>query len=226
MPQPIKYWHTLLILVVGSLCFVWFDHQQITETDVIWNTLITNLTSLEDNLSSEIVTDASGSITTCQFDIFLSGDEIQEMLNEYPQALMLMLNEAGFKFFFNEIDEPFNLFNALNLFFLTLMSDLIIFFNEINNMLLINEIYFNILDNLKIDVYNILVLKVKSGKSGVFNGDLIWIWIQLICFGAFTIWARGVGPRFRPDQLSDITWKDILIILIGLLTFILIINIL
>lgn len=36
-------------------------------------------------------------------------------------------------------------------------------------------------------------------------------WLQLISISIFTIWARGVGPRFRPDQMSDLTWKDMLI---------------
>ena len=34
---------------------------------------------------------------------------------------------------------------------------------------------------------------------------VIFVWAQLISLAAFTIWARGVGPRFRPDQMSDLT---------------------
>jgi NADH:ubiquinone oxidoreductase subunit H len=34
---------------------------------------------------------------------------------------------------------------------------------------------------------------------------------QIIFISVFTIWARGVGPRFRPDQMSDLTWKDLII---------------
>jgi NADH:ubiquinone oxidoreductase subunit H len=44
--------------------------------------------------------------------------------------------------------------------------------------------------------------------------DILVVWIQLMAMAVMTIWARGVGPRFRPDQLSDITWKDLLIFLV------------
>jgi NADH:ubiquinone oxidoreductase subunit H len=46
--------------------------------------------------------------------------------------------------------------------------------------------------------------------------DLFIMWFQIISLGVLTIWARGVGPRFRPDQMSEITWKDILIYLTGI----------
>lgn len=48
---------------------------------------------------------------------------------------------------------------------------------------------------------------------------LLTLWIQLISIAILTIWARGIGPRFRPDQLSDLTWKDLLIYLSGILGF-------
>jgi hypothetical protein len=49
--------------------------------------------------------------------------------------------------------------------------------------------------------------------------DLFVMWAQMISVAILTIWARGVGPRFRPDQMSELTWKDILIYLIGCLLF-------
>ncbi len=42
-------------------------------------------------------------------------------------------------------------------------------------------------------------------------------WVQVTGIAILTIWARGIGPRVRPDQLSDLVWKDLIIILIGLL---------
>ncbi len=52
---------------------------------------------------------------------------------------------------------------------------------------------------------------------------IVYVWGQIIALAILTIWARGVGPRFRPDQLSDLTWKDLLptlltILVIALLT--------
>lgn len=45
----------------------------------------------------------------------------------------------------------------------------------------------------------------------------ILLWCKLFIASIFTIWARGVGPRARPDQLSDMTWKDFLLNLLGFL---------
>jgi NADH:ubiquinone oxidoreductase subunit H len=63
---------------------------------------------------------------------------------------------------------------------------------------------------------------VTLKASDYLSFDIIIVWLQLICIATFTIWARGVGPRFRPDQMSDITWKDLLIFL-ALLFFLIII---
>lgn len=51
---------------------------------------------------------------------------------------------------------------------------------------------------------------------------LVCLWLQFIGIATYTIWARGVGPRFRPDQMSDLTWKDLLFFLVGLLVLIII----
>ncbi len=51
-------------------------------------------------------------------------------------------------------------------------------------------------------------------------GDLMLFWLQITAVMVFTIWARGVGPRFRADQMSDFTWKDALILVGGWLFFI------
>lgn len=34
---------------------------------------------------------------------------------------------------------------------------------------------------------------------------ILTIWGQITALAIFTIWARSVGPRFRPDQMSTIT---------------------
>ena len=34
---------------------------------------------------------------------------------------------------------------------------------------------------------------------------IIILWSQIMSIAILTIWARGVGPRFRPDQISDVT---------------------
>lgn len=49
----------------------------------------------------------------------------------------------------------------------------------------------------------------------------LWLWLQVISLGILTIWARGMGPRFRPDQLTEIVWRDMLIYLGGLLILVL-----
>lgn len=56
--------------------------------------------------------------------------------------------------------------------------------------------------------------------------DLVYIWLSIIGLAFITILARGIGPRFRIDQLSDLTWKDLLILLVGLLFIIILIYLL
>jgi hypothetical protein len=34
---------------------------------------------------------------------------------------------------------------------------------------------------------------------------IIIVWAQIMGIAVYTIWARGVGPRFRPDQMSGLT---------------------
>ena len=63
---------------------------------------------------------------------------------------------------------------------------------------------------------------MNSCMEETFNPlDLFYIWLQVFFFGIITIWARGVGPRFRPDQLSDLTWKDLVIYLLGIVLVVL-----
>jgi hypothetical protein len=45
--------------------------------------------------------------------------------------------------------------------------------------------------------------------------EILNMWSSVVLLAIMTIWSRGVGPRFRPDQLSDLTWKDLLIFLLG-----------
>lgn len=47
--------------------------------------------------------------------------------------------------------------------------------------------------------------------------NILVIWIQIMSLAILTIWARGVGPRYRIDQLSDLAWKDLLLFLGGFL---------
>lgn len=63
---------------------------------------------------------------------------------------------------------------------------------------------------------NVLVVEADTYHRYDANGMLI-IWGQIISLAILTIWARGVGPRFRPDQISDLTWKDLLVFLLGVL---------
>ena len=58
-------------------------------------------------------------------------------------------------------------------------------------------------------------------KESFLIQKLFVLWIKTITCAILTIWARGVGPRFRVDQMSDLTWKDLLVILIGFLFVIL-----
>jgi NADH:ubiquinone oxidoreductase subunit H len=65
---------------------------------------------------------------------------------------------------------------------------------------------------------------VYLAAVGLFFGDhvaapsaaaagLLILWLQYAAVAVYTIWARGVGPRFRPDQVSDVTWRDFLVFL-------------
>ena len=49
--------------------------------------------------------------------------------------------------------------------------------------------------------------------------DVFFFWVGIICLSVSTIWARGVGPRVRPDQLSELVWTCLLPLLAGLLLF-------
>lgn len=46
----------------------------------------------------------------------------------------------------------------------------------------------------------------------IFIDIFILIWMQSLVILIFSIWARAAGPRYRPDQVHEITWKDILIV--------------
>ncbi len=75
-------------------------------------------------------------------------------------------------------------------------------------------------------VVNLETFPAYSNKiitaRGTFYGAaaILMIWGQIMSLAVLTIWARGVGPRFRPDQLSDLTWKDLLIFLSGILVLV------
>ena len=62
------------------------------------------------------------------------------------------------------------------------------------------------------DNYFKLMLKwVTIEKSQSFD-TLFVKWLKILALAVSTIWARGVGPRTRPDQLSDITWTILIIL--------------
>lgn len=63
-------------------------------------------------------------------------------------------------------------------------------------------------------------------KNSYYKYDLLAIWFKVLFIGIITILARGIGPRTRPDQLSDFTWKDIVIFLFGFLIMLIIFMIL
>lgn len=65
---------------------------------------------------------------------------------------------------------------------------------------------------------DVLIVTVEPHTRETYDANAILvIWGQIILLAVFTIWARTVGPRFRPDQLSDLTWKDLLLLLLGML---------
>lgn len=80
-----------------------------------------------------------------------------------------------------------------------------------------------ILNRIYICIYlyifdSILFVELYCFFNTSFNDyDLVHLWLGVVMVGIVTILARGVGPRSRPDQLSDLTWKDIIIILVSTL---------
>lgn len=82
-------------------------------------------------------------------------------------------------------------------------------------------IYFtNIMLDFSLSFINeIIELQCENVNSLI--PPLFKMWMQVIGLAIVSIWARGVGPRFRPDQLSNIAWKDLLILLVSLLLLIL-----
>lgn len=43
--------------------------------------------------------------------------------------------------------------------------------------------------------------------------NILILWAEIIGLAILTIWARAVGPRFRIDQMHELTWKDLLVVL-------------
>lgn len=73
---------------------------------------------------------------------------------------------------------------------------------------------------LKLLLNNVDSWENPPGVSAELLLRLILLWCKIVTASIFTIWARGVGPRLRPDQLSDLTWKDSLLNLLGFLIII------
>jgi hypothetical protein len=62
------------------------------------------------------------------------------------------------------------------------------------------------LTSVLVDLETLLGLQLSEvSTSDSVTWATIALWLQFICLAAYTIWARGVGPRFRPDQMSDLT---------------------
>ena len=78
--------------------------------------------------------------------------------------------------------------------------------------------FFNFLDSIP---FFFTIFKFYN-KSWPLNFNLFRLWCLITTIAILTIWARGVGPRFRPDQLSDLTWKDLLLFLAALLILVLV----
>lgn len=53
---------------------------------------------------------------------------------------------------------------------------------------------------------------VLTSASSFFDIFLI-LWFQILFILILSIWARASGPRFRPDQTLNLTWKDLLVTL-------------
>lgn len=61
-------------------------------------------------------------------------------------------------------------------------------------------------------------LHLQSNFSVPFHGIVdvfLILWLQSALILVLSIWARASGPRFRPDQLFTVTWKDLMIALSG-----------
>ena len=52
------------------------------------------------------------------------------------------------------------------------------------------------------DITSIYNYYNRDNNTYIFSKISI-LWVKLILCSIFTIWARGVGPRFRSDQMSD-----------------------
>ena len=68
-----------------------------------------------------------------------------------------------------------------------------------------------------------ILLDNTDFMNNIYTYSLLLIWLGIISIAVFTIWSRGVGPRFRPDQMSDLVWKDVVIYLFIVLVIILVI---
>ena len=78
------------------------------------------------------------------------------------------------------------------------------------NWYLIRYLFIEYCDLIDFEIYK------KDAPIYIFF-KIIILWLKMIICSIFTIWSRGVGPRFRTDQMSDISWKEVLVLLIGLL---------
>lgn len=85
----------------------------------------------------------------------------------------------------------------------------------------ISDYTFNVLPQIQQPVINNTYFNHFNSYSAL---NILTLWFQIMSLAILTIWARGVGPRFRPDQLSDLTWKDLLVFLSSFLIISIIFN--
>lgn len=104
------------------------------------------------------------------------------------------------------------------------LSSILVSSNEC--VLYCSSLHFNSFAVMLIDLQVFSLNLVSHNVDAWFNAQefpvnvslrVILLWCKIFIASIFTIWARGVGPRVRPDQLSDITWKDFLLNLLGFL---------
>jgi hypothetical protein len=127
----------------------------------------------------------------------------------------------NFFFILKLIDNAFSLSKSINnpYFLSNLINKPNLAPRSTNTFSLINEITF-LYYNLMFNYYATLNGRFKSMIIELFivTCHLTFL-IQVFGCVVISIWARAAGPRFRVDQLSNLTWKNLLIYLSLLLIF-------
>ena len=64
-------------------------------------------------------------------------------------------------------------------------------------------------------------VEVKGEAFNITRGYSTFI-LQVLFIILVSIWSRAAGPRMRPDQLSDITWKEFFVLISSFILLVLI----